>query len=285
MSVMWFSRTALLAVLTVSLLDAAGAFRLYLTDGTWHAVREYKREGDRVKYYSTERGDWEEIPASLVDFKKTESEQKQREDALKTEAAAIDAEDRFVREQREEAARIPLETGVFRVQGEKLEALKQAEMKIVNNKRRSILKAMSPIPIVAGKSTVEIDGLAAPVTYNEERPEFYIRLAAEERFGIAKIKPAKTSRIVQTWQIVPVTKEIFEETEMIEIFRRQVAEGLYKIWPTKPLEPGQYAVIEYTEGKGNVQVWDFAIEGTPVQPKPAEPEKKKEEKKSEKKKS
>ena len=34
--------------------------------------------------------------------------------------------------------------------------------------------------------------------------------------------------------------------------------GLYKIWPAKPLEPGEYAVIEFSEGKLNVQVWDFA---------------------------
>jgi hypothetical protein len=38
-----------------------------------------------------------------------------------------------------------------------------------------------------------------------------------------------------------------------------VAEGLYKIWPMKPLEPGEYAVVEYTDGKVNLQIWDFGI--------------------------
>jgi len=37
-----------------------------------------------------------------------------------------------------------------------------------------------------------------------------------------------------------------------------VDSDLYKIWPTKPLEPGEYAVVEYTDGKVNIQVWDFA---------------------------
>ncbi len=46
----------------------------------------------------------------------------------------------------------------------------------------------------------------------------------------------------------------------MEIFRQQVDDGLYKIWPTKPIEPGEYAVVEYTEGKVNVQVWDFAYD-------------------------
>lgn len=249
----------LIALLTVSMLLSAPNIRLYLTDGTYHLVREYKQEGDRVRYFSTERGDWEELPVSLVDLKRTRTEQKQRDDAVRAEVSAIDAEDKAVRAQREEAARIPLETGAWWVKGDQPEPLKQAEMKIVNNRRRSILKAMTPIPIVAGKSTVEIDGPKAAQVIDSDRPEFYIRLAAEERFGIARLKPGKTSRIVQTWSIVPVTKEIMEETDMPEIFRRQVADGLYKIWPAKPLEPGEYAVIEFTEGKGNVQVWDFSI--------------------------
>ena len=59
--------------------------------------------------------------------------------------------------------------------------------------------------------------------------------------------------------MIPVSNEIVEETDIVETFKQQIAEGLYKIWPTKPLEPGEYAVIEYTEGKGNVQVWDFSI--------------------------
>ena len=33
--------------------------KLFLTDGTFQIVREYQREGDRVRYYSVERSDWE----------------------------------------------------------------------------------------------------------------------------------------------------------------------------------------------------------------------------------
>jgi hypothetical protein len=63
-----------------------------------------------------------------------------------------------------------------------------------------------------------------------------------------------------------VTKELIEEQQDVEIFRRQVDEGLYKIWPTKALEPGEYAVVEYTQGKGNVQTWDFAWRGPAGRP-------------------
>jgi hypothetical protein len=37
-------------------------------------VREYSVNGDTVKFYSIDRSDWEEVPASLVDLKKTEVE-------------------------------------------------------------------------------------------------------------------------------------------------------------------------------------------------------------------
>ena len=48
--------------------------------------------------------------------------------------------------------------------------------------------------------------------------------------------------------------------EQVETFQKQLADGLYKIWPRQPFEPGEYAVIEYTEGKLNIQIWDFAIQ-------------------------
>jgi len=141
----------------------------------------------------------------------------------------------------------------------KINALKQAEVKTINNKRRSVLKAVTPIPVVSGKSTVEVEGTKSALSIQGERPEFYFRLAEQERLAIVRMKPAKASRIVQTVNIVPVAKENVEETDIIETFRQQLAEGLYKIWPTKSLEPGEYAVVEYTEGKGNIQVWDFSI--------------------------
>jgi hypothetical protein len=249
---------ALLGLLLLAVTASAATVKLYMKDGSYHAVREYEKVADRVKYFSTERGEWEEVPLTLVDLKRTEEEIRSLEQQRKKEAAVIDAEEKAEREQARELERIPVETGVFHVTGD-LKVLKQAEIKAVSNKKRSILKAMSPIPIVSGKSTVELDGTASAFVLKEDRPEFYIRLAAEERFGIARMKPGKNTRIVQTWNIIPVSKELIEETELVEVFRKQLADGLYKIWPTKPLAPGEYAVIEYTEGKGNIQVWDFSV--------------------------
>ena len=69
----------------------------------------------------------------------------------------------------------------------------------------------------------------------------------------------KGNRVVEKLTIVPVSKETMEEPQMVDTFRKQFADGLFKIWPEKPLEPGEYAVVEYTDGKVNMQVWDFFV--------------------------
>src|SRR6476620_2672860 len=78
--------------LVITLLFAVVAFaanvRLYLKDGTYHVVREYQTQLDRVRYYSVERGDWEELPLEMVDLKRTEAELQQHETDLKEDAAA-----------------------------------------------------------------------------------------------------------------------------------------------------------------------------------------------------
>ena len=71
---------AALIVLTVSAF--AANLRLYLKDGSYHVVREYEVQGDRVHYYSVERSDWEDIPLPLVDLKRTEGEVAERKAAL-----------------------------------------------------------------------------------------------------------------------------------------------------------------------------------------------------------
>lgn len=245
--------------LALPLLLWAANFKLYLKDGTYHVVREYKIDGDRLSYYSVERRDWEELPADLVDLVRTKKEVGEKAAAEKESAKLIDEEEKAERALAKEVSSVPQGFGVYYVNGKEVVPVKIAEAKVNNNKRRSVLQVMMPVPIITGKATLELDGETSAFVVKEDTPEFYFRLSQPERFGIVKLKPGqKGTRIVEDITIVPVSKEMVEERVEIEVFRRQMGDELYKVWPMKPLEPGEYAAIQFTEGKVNAQIWDFS---------------------------
>lgn len=249
----------LFLTLVLAAVAAAASFRLYLTDGSWQIVREYVVEGDRVRYYSVERSEWEEIPLELLDLKRTENERRARQEEIKTISEAEAAEDAAERALREEVRRVPYEPGVYWIQGQELVPVKQAESKLAGSKRSTVLRVITPVPIVAGKSNLEVEGKHAALNVGVPRPEFYIRLSADEKFVIVKGTVTRNNaRVFQRWTVVPVSNELFQEQDEVEIFRQQVGSNLYKIWPQKPLDAGEYAVLQYTEGKPNTQVWDFS---------------------------
>jgi hypothetical protein len=234
--------------------------RLYLKDGTFQMAREYQVLQDRVRYFSTEREEWEEIPLDLVDLDRTKKEVSEREATVQAEVKAQAEEDAAEVAASKEIQLIPPDPGVYYIHGEKLDTLKLAEQKIVNSKRRSVLKAISPLPMVAGKQTVEIDSDSATMRVQDKRPEFYFHLSAEERFGIIKLTATKkNSRVVEELEIIPITKEVVEKIQDVPTFKKQVGDLLFKIWPENDLTPGEYALVQYTEGKVNMQVWDFGV--------------------------
>jgi hypothetical protein len=253
-------RRAIIALFVLCLAALGANIKLYLKDGGFHLVREYKVETDRVRYYSVERSQWEEMPLDLVDLKRTEAEVAERQTQIADETKVIAEEEKAVHEVRAEVAQIPQDPGVYYVEDKTVKPIKIAESKVHSSKGRTVLQVLSPIPAVSGKATLELDGIHSQNVLNNPEQEFYIQLSAEERFGIVKLTPEHGVRIVEKITIVQVTKEVIEEPIEVQVFRKQMTQDLlYKLWPMKPMEPGEYAVVQFTSGKTNMQVWDFAI--------------------------
>src|SRR3974377_2379413 len=96
--------------------------KLVLKDGTFQLVREYQRSGERVRYFSAERGDWEEIPAAMIDWEATA---KDAAEADKASQATVEKIHRSEEAKKMDApldidASLPVAQGVYLPSGEGL---------------------------------------------------------------------------------------------------------------------------------------------------------------------
>lgn len=253
-------RRFLLLLTFAGAIFAAPTIRLYLTDGDYQTVREYQVEGDRVRFFSTDRGGWEEIPLELVDLKKTEKEAAEKAAALSESLKIEQAEDDAIRADKKQVASVPEKPGVYWVDGANLVPLTEVDAFRKDSNTQKILQVLTPAPIIAGKATVYIEGRESKFRMTNTEPEFFFRLAQQERLALIKLDPKKNERVIENVMIMPNGEGTFEDQKQMPTFKKQYGYDLYKLWPEKPLEPGEYAVVEYTEGQIAVRVWDFAID-------------------------
>jgi hypothetical protein len=167
--------------------------RLILKDGSYQLVTKYEVKGDRVRYKSAERDDWEELPSSLVDWPATEKDksEKDRATAAIPEAAAIDKETDAEREaershlpQVAPGLRLPEESGVFLLdtyQGQpQLVEMQQTEGDINRNVRGNIFRG--PLaPVANNKQSVELEGEHALLHVHVAVPSIYINIDEQDR--------------------------------------------------------------------------------------------------------
>lgn len=258
-------RVVLLLLLCAAVL-LGDTFKLFLKDGDYHLVREYQVLGDRVHYYSTERGEWEDIPVALVDVNKTEKLRAGKVAEEQKEKREEAEEDQAERALRLEIASIPADAGAYYRSDEKVTPLDAAQYQVITNKRRQVLKMLSPIPLVPGRASVVIQGDHSKFIVHDERPNFYFRPDKPERFGIIRVTPNKNVRVVENISILPVVNSAEQDRKQVEVFQQQLQGTLYKVWPEKPLTPGEYAVVEFDDDPektvDNMQllVWDFAYQ-------------------------
>ena len=249
-----------------------------LKDGTFQLVREYHVEGDRVRYYSIDQRDWDEIPESLVDWDATRKmemgEAKKNLDliatARKTESAR-NAELIDVDASIEIAPKVflPAGVGLFEFDGKAIHPLAPADPDIKYSMTQRVKQVLVPIPIVPTRHTVALDGEHAKFRMQSTSVEFYMRTADGHEPNLelirAKIHGGKRSleNLDQLFGQKQATGRI-----ILPMLRWEIAKGVYRFTVYHSLDPGEYAVAEAVESGGtNVYLWDFGVDSGTEAPK------------------
>jgi len=267
------------------------AKRLVLKDGSYQLATKWEVKGDRVRYLSAERDEWEELPNSLVDWAATEKFEKDRAaGASAPEAVELDKEveaERHVEEARPPVVapglHLPEESGMLLLDTFQTEPqlvlLQQNSGEVNQNKKTNILRSAA-IPIASRKQTIELDGLHASVQAHASLPTIYVNLDQDERsnpieqqapqlpqqpeqpwdrFHIVRVQSKKGKRIIADIKISPLGKAS-QEQNLVPTSAQRLTGGWVKVTPANALEPGEYAVIEMLGKDGiNTYVWDFGV--------------------------
>jgi hypothetical protein len=261
--------------------------KLVLKDGTFQLVRSYEKNGDRVRYFSLERGSWEEIPSTMVDWVATAN-------AEKTTAAADDALAAKIHKQ-EEAQNIqttldvdaslqvgggvflPPGEGMFAVEGKSVIPIPQVGSAVRTDRKNQLKRVLSPVPIIPAKQNITLEGKRATLRINSSNPEFYLRELTtedEQESGLERTSRQSTTgpdvellratikgnkRIIESIRSM-MGQELARENKTISIQQWEVAKRVYRYTLGEPLPPGEYALAEILPGGLNLFVWDFGVD-------------------------
>jgi hypothetical protein len=286
----------ILAILLLTLIPAHAqelAKRLILKDGSYQLVTKYEVQGNRVRYLSAERNEWEEVPNDLVDWKATDAFAKDRAEG-KPAPEAVELDKELAAERAAEEANSPLvapglhlpdDGGVqlldtFQGQPQLVE-LDQNGGEVNKNTKGNILRAAIN-PIASSKRTVELPGQHAKNQSHASLPSIYINIesggaAADmgsghlkddrpaepelswDRFKIVRMQAKGDKRIVGDIKTAVYGKSK-QEGNFVDTSAQQLTGGWIKVTPNSSLDPGEYAVVETLGKEGiNLYVWDFGV--------------------------
>lgn len=269
------------------------AKRLILKDGSYQLATQWEVKGDRVRYLSAERNEWEELPYALVDWAATDKYERDRAAGVPN-PAAVELDKELAAEQAEEAARTPQvapglhlpEDGTvmlldtFQSQPQLIE-LQQSGGEVNRNTKRNILRATVD-PIASAKRTIELNGLHAGIQAHASVPSIYVNLDTQQepgtpgeqipqpqqpqqpeqpwdRFHIVRAQAKNGKRIVGVVKISPIGKAV-QQQDLIPTTAQRLTGSWVKVTPNAPLDPGEYAVVELLGREGmNTFVWDFGV--------------------------
>lgn len=250
--------------------------RLILKDGSYQSIVKYELQGDRVRYFSADRYEWEEVPSSLVDWDAT----KKYADELASGKARVRAETPEEREEREAeeanapeiapGLRLPGEGGVFlfetyNAKPEAAEILQNGS-EINQNKKRNVLRATIN-PMSSAKQSFELKGPHAQIQAHSGQPVVYVDIdegptdiPPGDRFRLVRAEVKNGSRVIGNLKI-SLTGKATQESTFIPANVEKVGKGQWlKVTPAKELAPGEYALVEMVGPQEmNLYVWDFGV--------------------------
>ena len=223
-----------------------------LKDGSFQLVREYEVEGDRVRYFSIDQRDWEEIPAALVDWdatKKSATDESARKAALiaKVHAAEVarraDAIDVDASIEIAPKVFLPPGDGLFEFDGKAIYPLTQAEADMKFSKTQMLKQVLIPVPIVPTRHNISLSGARAKFRVKSTQTEFYMRMAdgREPQLDLIRAKVHGDKRDLENLD------ELYKEqaTDRKNIVRHPTVGDRARActasrW-AQALEPGEYA--------------------------------------------
>lgn len=261
--------------------------KLVLKDGSFQLVRGYSRNGERVRYLSAERGDWEEIPAAMVDWDATARAEAAEESEKEALAKRIHAQEQAQRIemvmdvdaslQVAPGVFLPPGEGMFLIQGKSVTPLDQVGSEVKTDKKQFLKQVLSPIPIVPSKQNVRIPGARAKTRVKATQIEFYLREAPPDPDRTTPI--VKSSRPGESGPEVELVHAIIKgdkrqlesirslfgqqmdtKRDSISIERWEVAPTVFRFTLSQALPPGEYALAEILPDGLNLYVWDFGVD-------------------------
>ena len=245
--------------------------RLYLKDGNYLLVREYKVLNGRVSYWSVERGAWEEIPAELVDWDAThrgEAEEVERKKQIDQKLQEIKEHERAVSLTVDTSIEVapgvflPDAPGFYIVANGTVTSLAQDLADSHLSMKRMFVQVITPIPVVPSKRDVNLKGEHAKMRIRDSQPEFYFRTADQREPALILVRAHVHSG---SRHITELNTNIAHETRSketrIPISDWVVAQGTFRYTLGQKLEPGEYAFVESVPDQGmDLYLWDFGVD-------------------------
>ena len=247
--------------------------KIILKDGSFQLAREYTLDGDRVRYWSVESSQWEEIPASLVDWDathKSEAEQAARDAELKSKIRASGLAQRTkdidvdLSLEIKPGLFLPDAVGFYALdRNNAIREMKQSTAEIKRSTGRDVERILSGVAMIPGKETMDIPGERATMRLSTNEPEFFMRPVdrREPRFRLLRAQVKGGHRLIDSISLRFTGEEKHNVAE-IEIQTWIPATGVFRYTLDERLEPGEYAFVEMTADGLSVYVWDFGVDAS-----------------------